>query len=228
MKLSLLTLQYQFPHPMSFHTVPHSAAGLNRPLSNQRIETLVDGVFAIVLTLLVLDIKAPNSGSEVELFHQLLKLGPQLFSYIFSFIVLSIFWFGHQMESHYIHHSDRIHLWLNLLFLMCIAFLPFSASVLGAHWLNQVAIITYCLNLFAAGSVRYIHWQYAALNHRLIRADLSETIIRSTRTAFLWTPILCLITIAVSFLSVKLSLIGLTFMPINFALRISHIFHRQH
>jgi uncharacterized membrane protein len=67
-----------------------------------RIATLADGVFAIVLTLLVLDIKAPQASSEAELLSQLLALWPKLFSYIISFAILGIFWFGHHMEFHYI------------------------------------------------------------------------------------------------------------------------------
>ena len=118
---------------------PNNDSDIQSPsygLSSVRIMTLADGVFAIVLTLLVLDIKAPKAISEAELISKLLALWPKLFSYIISFVILGILWFGHHMEFHYIRRSDRIHIWLNLLFLMCIAFIPFSAALLGSNLLR--------------------------------------------------------------------------------------------
>lgn len=205
---------------------PISDAPIAKSLSNQRLETLVDGVFAIVLTLLVLDIKAPDVASDAELFHSLLTLGSKLFSYLFSFLVLGIFWFGHQMESHYIHRSDRVHLWLNLLFLLGIAFLPFSASILGAHPFSRIAVIIYSSNLCAVGLVRYVHWQYV-VQHRLISA-VDPQLVRALSRAFLGTPIFCCFAIGLSFLNVTLSLVLLTLlMPLNVAFRISHLFHKH-
>jgi uncharacterized membrane protein len=107
-------------------------------VSNRRIETLVDGVFAIVLTLLIFDIKAPQAASDAELNAQLLALGPKLFAYVLSFVILALFWFGHQLVSRHIRCSDHIHIWLNLLYILCIAFIPFSAALLGVNGLRSI------------------------------------------------------------------------------------------
>ena len=66
---------------------------------NERLNTLVDGIFAIVLTLLVLDIKVPEITSDTELIGQLVDLWPQFFSFGLSFVILGLFWLGHQLES---------------------------------------------------------------------------------------------------------------------------------
>ncbi|MGB7415187.1 MAG: TMEM175 family protein [Thermosynechococcaceae cyanobacterium] len=105
-------------------------------VGNDRLNTLIDGILAIVLTLLVLDLKVPQSASEAVFVDQLIALWPQFFSYALSFIALSfmilgLFWIGHQLEAHYIRKSDDIHIWLSLLFMMFIALLPFSTSLPG-------------------------------------------------------------------------------------------------
>jgi uncharacterized membrane protein len=183
-------------------------------LSSMRIMTLADGVFAIVLTLLVLDIKAPEALSEAELITKLLALWPKLFSYIISFAILGIFWFGHHMEFHYIRRSDRIHIWLNLLFLVCIAFIPFSAALLGANLHNRVAIAIYGFNLIAAGLVRYVHWRYITYGHRLVDMNMDIRIIHKVERIFLLVPFAYLFAICLSFVSIPISLILYTLIPV--------------
>lgn len=92
---------------------------------------LVNGVFAIVLTLLVLDLRPPQAVSNVDLAHQLRAMKPALISSVVSFAIVAVFWYGHHMESRWIRRSDRIHLGLTLLFLLTICFVPFAASLLG-------------------------------------------------------------------------------------------------
>ncbi|MBD3887181.1 DUF1211 domain-containing protein [Phormidium tenue FACHB-886] len=145
----------------------------HQTLGTQRIETLVDGVFAIVLTLLVLDIQAPDASSEMDLLKKLWALRDNIFSYVISFVVLGTFWYGHTIEFHYIERSDRIHIWLNLLFLLCIVFIPFSASLIGQEGKFRVASIVFGFNLLLTGIVRYCHWYYATTGHRLINIRLS-------------------------------------------------------
>lgn len=185
----------------------------NDALSTGRIETLVDGVFAIVLTLLVLEIHAPEGTSETQLIHQLLALYPKLISFAISFVILGIFWFGHRMEYHYIRRSDRILIWLNLLFLMCITFIPFSASLLGENLEYRTATIVYGFNLIAAGVVRYIHWRYATDGHRLVDLDMDVQIIHKVGRIFLVVPFIYLFTICLSFLSITISLILYALVP---------------
>lgn len=196
----------------------------NQLTSTERTGTLADGVFAIVLTLLILNIKSPKAASEAELAQQLLALWPEFLSYTISFAILAIFWFGHQMVSRYIRRSDRVHIWLNLLFLMCIAFIPFSTSLLGGNGRYQIAVVFYVSNLFAAGLVRYLHWRYATSGYRLVDAQMNARYIRKVQNTFLLTPLLCLLTIGISFLSVTASLVLYALIPVISAIRQNSVF----
>lgn len=197
-------------------------------MSNGRIETLVDGVFAIVLTLLVFDIKAPQAATDAELIRQLLALAPKFFTYVLSFVILGLFWFGHQMVSRYIRRVDRIHIWFNLLFLMCVAFIPFSAALLGENGQQRSAAIVYGVNLLATGLTRYLHWRYVTSNHRLVSNDLDKRLIRAVRRTFLIVPVVYTIAIGVAFLSVPASLAIYTFSPILGAVRMNSVFPHPH
>lgn len=193
-------------------------------IHNDRLNTLIDGIFAIVLTLLVLNIKVPEAASETALVAQLAALWPQFFSYALSFFILGLFWLGHQLEARYIRISDDIHLWLSLLFMMFIALVPFSPSLLGSHASSQVAVVIYSSNIFAASLLRYIHWRYVSNKYRLIDQRLSAQLVSATSRAFLSTPLLCLLAIALSFISVKLSLVLLAVSTTNTLLRIGRGF----
>ena len=179
----------------------------NQSLASDRVATLADGVFAIVLTLLVIELKAPEGASSEQLWQALVELGPKFFSFALTFGVISIFWFGHHMEFHYIKRSDRVHLWLNLLFMMAISFLPFSASLLGNNLMQPLANAFYGIHLAILGFIRYWHWRYATDNHRLVDASMSEDLIHEVSGTFLWVPCGYLIAAAVSFFSVYLSLL---------------------
>src|SRR5260370_42083933 len=92
-------------------------------LSKNRVETLVDGVFAIAMTLLIFNIKVPElpgGGKDPDLNRRLLALWPQFTSYAITFVMLAIYWVGHHNQFHFIRRVDRSLLWLNILFLMTI------------------------------------------------------------------------------------------------------------
>src|SRR5579863_8710240 len=143
-------------------------AHTDQGLTTARVTALVDGVFAIVLTLLVLDLHAPAASSRADLVAKLRALAPSMVSFLVSFVVLGIFWYGHHMEMHWIVRSDRIHLGLTLAFLLTISFVPFSAALLGRNHELPLAATVYGANLFLAGIVRYLHWAYATQHHRLV------------------------------------------------------------
>src|SRR5438046_546200 len=102
--------------------------------SINRIEFLSDGVFAIALTLLVLDIKVPiseNITSEKDLLHSFAGLTPRLLAYFLSFMTLGIFWTAHSTQFHFIEKSDRNFTWINLFFLLFVTIIPFTTAFLS-------------------------------------------------------------------------------------------------
>src|SRR5205823_4480475 len=107
----------------------------------ERIQALSDGVFAIAMTLLIFNIKIPQEARTVnQLATKLAELTPNFVTYVLSFISLGIYWVGHHNMYHSIRKTDRPLLWINILFLMMVAFLPFSTNLVGLYASNQLAI----------------------------------------------------------------------------------------
>jgi uncharacterized membrane protein len=154
------------------------AREIGNEISKSRMETLTDGVFAIVMTLLVLEITVPYlSHSEVasELPNQLLELWPVVLSYVMSFILLGFFWIYHHDQFHYINRVNRILVWITIFYLMIIAFIPFSTSLLGGYGDQQISVVIYGINIAMAAFGAYVQWWYAARNHRLVDSDLDPS-----------------------------------------------------
>ncbi len=135
-----------------------------------RLEAVTDGVFAIALTLLVLDIKVPISESiqtEKDIIHALGTLTPKFLSYFLSFITLGIFWTAHSAHYTFIEHSDRHLNWLCLFFLLFVSVLPFTTAFLSEHIEFRISIALYWLNIFFLGLTMFFHWVYAYNHHCL-------------------------------------------------------------
>ncbi|HKC74675.1 MAG TPA: TMEM175 family protein [Chloroflexota bacterium] len=168
-------------------------------LATNRLEALVDGVFAVVMTLLVLDIKVPHPANPADLLQDLSKLRSTLLSYALSFVIAGIYWVGHHNQFAYIRRTNRPLLWINILFLMCVAFIPFSAALLAAYPGQRIAVIIYGANLIVVGLVLYLHWWYATTNHRLVDADLDPHVVRLATTRILMAPVIYVVAIGLSF-----------------------------
>ncbi|HEX4279642.1 MAG TPA: TMEM175 family protein [Solirubrobacteraceae bacterium] len=156
--------------------------------SLERLAALSDGVFAVAMTLLVLDLKAPSvpkraqhpiwsgggGGSERALSHGLLhNVVPRLLPYVMSFLTLGIFWVGQQTQLQSFTRSSRALTWIHLSFLMAVTVLPFSTGLLAQDTTYRLAIGVYWLNLFALGLVLFISLRYAD-RAGLITADTTD------------------------------------------------------
>jgi uncharacterized membrane protein len=164
-----------------------------------RIEALSDGVFAIVMTLLVLELKVPEfhtrSVPTRELWAAVLALWPVFFSFLVTFILASLFWFWHHVSFHYIRRADGPVLAINLLFLMFVSLLPFSTAMLGAFTLRQpVSLGFYFGNQLALGLVLNAHWIYAR-RHGLV-SEPDNPVVRRLSLMLPGHPIACVATLA--------------------------------
>ena len=178
-------------------------------MGTNRLEALVDGVFAVVMTLLVLDITVPSPTQPHAVAHlvrNLMALKPTVLSYALSFVIAGIYWVGHHNQFAYIRRTDRPLLWINILFLMCVAFIPFSAALLARYPEQRVAVIVYGANLIVVGLVLYLHWWYATRNHRLVDADLDPHVVRLATTRILMAPVIYVAAIGLSFLNTAVSI----------------------
>ncbi|MXV63065.1 DUF1211 domain-containing protein [Natronorubrum sp. JWXQ-INN-674] len=175
-----------------------------------RMEALSDGVFAIVLTLLVLQFEVPDVSAS-ELPAALAAQETLLISYLLSFVVVGLYWIIHHNLFRYIAAHDRILLWLNLLFLLSISFLPYPTELMGVYG-TQFAWTLYAINFVLVGVLMTAVWAYAA------RAGYTTDEI-SARAASLIT-IRGLISPSVFALSIGVAAVNLTlafFVPVVIA-----------
>ncbi|MGC2404721.1 MAG: TMEM175 family protein [Acidobacteriaceae bacterium] len=130
----------------------------------ERLAALSDGIFAVAMTLLVLDLRVPASEaihSQGELWHSLAGSAPQLISYLMSFITLGIFWNGQQAQLNAFTHSDRHLSWIHLAFLFFVSIMPFSTRLLAEFISYRLALIAYWGNILLLGAVLFASWRYA-------------------------------------------------------------------
>jgi uncharacterized membrane protein len=139
-----------------------------------RLAALSDGVFAVAMTLLVLDLKAPSArghaqhsvwsgwGSEQVLVHGLAHdVAPRLLPYAMSFLTLGIFWVGQQAQLESFTRSTRALTWIHLVFLLAVTLMPFSTALLAEDMTYRISMAVYWLNLFALGAALFASLRYA-------------------------------------------------------------------
>ena len=129
-----------------------------------RIEALTDGIFAVAMTLLVLDLKLPQTLTGIDdagLREALIALLPKLESYVISFLVLCIFWLGHHRLMHLVRGVDHLFLWRNLAFILFITFVPFTTSLMGEHRDLDDAPLVYGFNLALILVAQFLMWRRA-------------------------------------------------------------------
>ena len=142
--------------------------------SPHRIVGLADGIFAVAMTLLVLELHVPELGkhaSEAELMSALGELVPKILSYASGFVILGTLWIGHHYQFHYIRRSSRALLWINLSFLLVISSLPFFVALVGTYSSTHIACVLYGAASFLAMTLLLIQWHYAAGPTRRLVAD---------------------------------------------------------
>jgi uncharacterized membrane protein len=152
-------------------------------VSTSRLETFSDGVFAIAATLLILDVNIPRNGSVA---HELLRIWPSYLAYAISFLTIGIIWVNHHTVMEQIGRVDRTFLFLNVVFLMVVAFSPFPTRVVAEHLRDgsHAAAVAYGLN-FTAMSVCYAAlWFYAARGRRLIDGNADQRVVSGISRSF--------------------------------------------
>jgi uncharacterized membrane protein len=171
-------------------------------MSTKRVEALTDAVFAIAMTLLVLNLEIPTmpKGAATMILPKLvLGLWPKFFNYALSFILLAVFWIVHHGQFRYIKFIDHKLLWINILGLMLVVLIPFSTSLIAQYGDVQVAALFFECNLFGIGSIFYIQWAYATGKRHLIDRGLTPQTILWSKRRNLVVPVVSLVAMGVSF-----------------------------
>ncbi len=146
--------------------------------SVERLAALSDGIFAVAMTLLALELRVPAHEllhSEHELRHALLELSPELLIYLMSFLTLGIFWVGQQSQLNHLRHSDIRLTWLHLAFLFAVTLMPFSTKLLAEYHSYRTALLEYWGNILVFGAMLYASWGYAT-RAGLVKDDISPEV----------------------------------------------------
>ena len=144
----------------------------------ERIAALSDGLFAIAMTLIVLEIRLPEAAeihTEQDLAAGLATLTPRIVTYLLSFLTLGIFWSGQQTQLNFMARADRHLSWLYLAFLALVAMMPFSTSLLADFIGFRLALLIYWANIALLGAVLYATWIYAS-RAGLVKSDTAADV----------------------------------------------------
>jgi|SRR5271165_469501 len=142
--------------------------------SAERLAALSDGVFAVAMTLLALDLRAPAAEAihnEHDLGRALLALSPRLLMYMMSFLTLGIFWVGQQTQLNHLERSSRSLTWIHLAFLFVVTTVPFSTALLAEYTAYRLALVVYWANIVLLGVTLYWSW-VCAVGSGLVKADI--------------------------------------------------------
>jgi uncharacterized membrane protein len=164
--------------------------------SLERLSALSDGIFAVAMTLLVLDLRVPvlevlhsqqplwmpgAIQSEQALWDLLVMLMPRLLTYFMSFLTLGIFWIGHQTQVSQFTRSNRALAWIHLIFLFAVSLMPFSTGLLADYITYRLALVIYWLNILLMGVMLLISIRYAARAGLLSAENATEILAVSAR-----------------------------------------------
>ena len=185
-----------------------------------RIEAFSDGVFAIAITLLVIEIGVPHVEGTT-LFGALVEQWPSYLGYVISFLQIGVIWANHHNRFRFIVRSDHVLLFLNILFLMCVAFIPFPTALLAEYLQGTertTAGAVYAGTLAVTAVFFTLLWLYAAANYRLVDRNLDPSLLRAMTRRYLAGTLAYLFAFVLSLVNVTASLALIVALALLFVL----------
>lgn len=197
-------------------------------ITTNRIEAFSDGVFAIIITLLALELRIPKLSEDVPLLtnlRELARISPKFISFILSFLFLAIFWVNHHQLYYSLKETDRSLLWYNIhaLFWMCL--IPFPTAMIGSHPTMPIAFMFLAFVLMMATFASYLMRRYAYFKADLLHENISNKSLSIIMRKNLAGVVLYLGAIVAAAFSVYISAIifiivlGMFFIPDSIELR---------
>lgn len=176
-----------------------------------RLEAFSDGVLAIAITLLVLEIRVPNVPKGSTLADELLHLWPKYAVFTVSFVTIGIMWMNHHVLFQGVEGVDRGLLFLNLLLLLSISFVPFPTAVLGDYFRagnsGRAAAVLYGANMLLVGIGFLALWRYLRAHPELRSTDLNDDAVRQAIRRTIIGPVLYATSIVVALFSAPVALV---------------------
>ncbi|HEY6672983.1 MAG TPA: TMEM175 family protein [Solirubrobacterales bacterium] len=177
-------------------------------MKTTRLEAFSDGVFAVAITLLILEINVPEGE---HLWHDLKEEWPSFASFFVSFWVIGIIWVNHHGLLDHLKRTDRPVLYLNLLVLMTVVFIPFSTALMAGHLKSgadeKVAALVYALAFLAMGIAFNLFWTYVVKHRRELGVELADEEVRRMSLGFMIGSPLYAIAVIMAFISPAVVLI---------------------
>jgi uncharacterized membrane protein len=188
--------------------------------SVERLAALSDGIFAVSMTLLVLDLRVPAREaihSEYDLWHALVVLSPRLLLFLMSVMTNGIFWVGQQTQLNQFARADRNLAWIHIAFLCAICLTPFTTSLLAEFIHSRIALLVYWFNILLLGVALLWSWRYATRAH-LLADDLPQDIHSAVVQRIVIAQSLYAAGAALCFINPYYSIAAIVLVQINYAI----------
>ena len=185
-------------------------------LSFERVVFFSDAVFAIVITLLVLEIKVPHIEGHTEqgVLQGLFHLLPKFIGFVMSFFIVGVMWIEHHRIFRFIERYDTGLLLRNLCFLLSVSFVPFPTALFSEYFWSRTAFILYAATFGVVALTKLWVWNYAARRPALLGPSSDAATVRRISRRSLAVPIACAVSIALSFVSVFLAPVAFILIPL--------------
>jgi len=184
-------------------------------LSFERVVFFSDAVFAIVITLLVLELKVPHltEHNEPALRGALFGLLPRVAGFVISFLIIGLMWIEHHRIFRYIADYNSGLLWRNLLLLLCVSFVPFPTALFSENFWSRTAFILYTASFGGVATAKLWIWRHA-MSAGLLKPDVTQEFAKRIARRSMAVPLACALAIILSFISIMLAPISFAFIPV--------------
>lgn len=182
-----------------------AAAGLEKA----RLEALTDGIMAVAMTILVLDLKFDGTekiASDTQLLSHLLALERTFTVYLVSFVVLGMYWIAHHLQFHFIRRVDRGVLWINLAFMLLVTLVPFTTNVMMDYETLTVPVVMFGVNQLLLSWSLLVNINYVARRPTLCEETLTPDVVRFIHRRLLVFSLVPVLSIAVAYFDTRAAL----------------------
>ena len=187
-----------------------------------RLEAFSDGVFAIAITLLILEIKVPQEIPEGKtLYDELLAKWPSFLSFVVSFLTILVMWINHHRMFTHIKRSNTLLMFFNGLLLLIVTFMPYPTSVVAEHLQDKeenAAMVFYAATCLLMALLFNLVWRYAAYKNRLLDKNADLAAVSAITSAYNFGPIFYVIALGLAFVNGLVSLVFTLCLGVFFAL----------
>ena len=168
-------------------------------MNKYRLEAFSDGVFAIAITLLILDIRIPDVDYD-ELPNALLEIAPRILSYVMSFILIGAYWIFHHFYFDRVSKVNGTFLWMNIFALLLISFMPFPTSLMGRYPLKPLPLVIYGVNLMATNVMGFLSLLYVYKHPEYTNERFSEKYFKEQIPSYIWINSFYLLALILAFI----------------------------